>query len=287
MGSLFDCTARPHAQLPADSATAVTMWSPLTDVLTFRAPPRLGVLSAFAGRIRPHDLWVVKPTRKGVAQRLTREYIGTRKNSCRRALFADSQGDDVMSDVSQGPGWWQASDGKWYPPESHPSGQVPPPPTSTAPSNPYGPGAWQTADGQWHPAQTMRQSPKRFYRRVWFWLLVSLVVVIVIVVAASAAINKANTTKHTVVYSVTGSGTADISYDSVQNGNSGSAQDTGATLPWTKTITGSGLFNVYGVNAQLTNGTSVTCNLTVDGKQIASHTSTGQYASVDCTGSAP
>jgi uncharacterized membrane protein HdeD (DUF308 family) len=24
-----------------------------------------------------------------------------------------------MSDVSQGPGWWLASDGKWYPPESH------------------------------------------------------------------------------------------------------------------------------------------------------------------------
>jgi uncharacterized RDD family membrane protein YckC len=26
-----------------------------------------------------------------------------------------------MSDTSQGPGWWQASDGKWYPPESVPS----------------------------------------------------------------------------------------------------------------------------------------------------------------------
>jgi CRP/FNR family transcriptional regulator, cyclic AMP receptor protein len=25
-----------------------------------------------------------------------------------------------MSDVSQGPGWWVASDGKWYPPELHP-----------------------------------------------------------------------------------------------------------------------------------------------------------------------
>ena len=24
-----------------------------------------------------------------------------------------------MSDTSQGPGWWQASDGKWYPPEQH------------------------------------------------------------------------------------------------------------------------------------------------------------------------
>jgi hypothetical protein len=26
-----------------------------------------------------------------------------------------------MSDTSQGPGWWQASDGKWYPPESFPT----------------------------------------------------------------------------------------------------------------------------------------------------------------------
>ena len=28
-----------------------------------------------------------------------------------------------MSDTSQGPGWWLASDGKWYPPEQHPSRQ--------------------------------------------------------------------------------------------------------------------------------------------------------------------
>lgn len=27
-----------------------------------------------------------------------------------------------MSDFSQGPGWWQASDGKWYPPEQTPGG---------------------------------------------------------------------------------------------------------------------------------------------------------------------
>jgi|GEM_PF-4398589 len=33
-----------------------------------------------------------------------------------------------MSDVSQGPGWWVASDGKWYPPDLHPSlAQLPPP----------------------------------------------------------------------------------------------------------------------------------------------------------------
>ena len=28
-----------------------------------------------------------------------------------------------MSDVFEGPGWWMASDGKWYPPEDHPDDQ--------------------------------------------------------------------------------------------------------------------------------------------------------------------
>jgi hypothetical protein len=37
-----------------------------------------------------------------------------------------------MSDVSLGTGWWQASDGKWYPPEQHPNYRPPPP--SAAPS---------------------------------------------------------------------------------------------------------------------------------------------------------
>lgn len=32
-----------------------------------------------------------------------------------------------MSDQSQGPGWWQASDGKWYPPEQAPGGAAPQP----------------------------------------------------------------------------------------------------------------------------------------------------------------
>lgn len=30
-----------------------------------------------------------------------------------------------MSDTSQGPGWWQASDGKWYPPEQAPTAAAP------------------------------------------------------------------------------------------------------------------------------------------------------------------
>ena len=47
-----------------------------------------------------------------------------------------------MSDTAQGPGWWQASDGKWYAPAAAP----PPPP-----------------------------KPKKFYTRVWFWLLIGVV----------------------------------------------------------------------------------------------------------------
>lgn len=40
-----------------------------------------------------------------------------------------------MSDMSQGPGWWQASDGKWYPPEQAPGAQAPgaPPAFGTPP----------------------------------------------------------------------------------------------------------------------------------------------------------
>jgi hypothetical protein len=41
-----------------------------------------------------------------------------------------------VSDASQGPGWWIASDGRWYPPELHPD--CPAPPAAAAPSIHYG-----------------------------------------------------------------------------------------------------------------------------------------------------
>lgn len=45
-----------------------------------------------------------------------------------------------MSDVPQGPGWWQASDGKWYAPEQFPSpaADAPPPFPQQLPQQPYG-----------------------------------------------------------------------------------------------------------------------------------------------------
>ena len=38
-----------------------------------------------------------------------------------------------MSSASQGPGWWQASDGNWYPPQEQSAPPPPPPPAPAAP----------------------------------------------------------------------------------------------------------------------------------------------------------
>ncbi len=44
-----------------------------------------------------------------------------------------------MSDHSQGPGWWQASDDKWYPPDQVPGPEAPDDPTLLAGPAPWGP----------------------------------------------------------------------------------------------------------------------------------------------------
>ena len=51
------------------------------------------------------------------------------------------------ADASQGPGWWQASDGKWYPPEAQP-GAVPTAQTAApAPGSGYVPPSGPEARG--------------------------------------------------------------------------------------------------------------------------------------------
>jgi hypothetical protein len=50
-----------------------------------------------------------------------------------------------LSDVSQGPGWWQASDRKWYPPQD----------AAQAPA----PGWWLASDGEWYPPRETADPP--------------------------------------------------------------------------------------------------------------------------------
>jgi len=48
-----------------------------------------------------------------------------------------------MSDTSQGPGWWLASDGRWYPPHLY---------SSPAESPPI-PSSWPAPDDRWSPPE--------------------------------------------------------------------------------------------------------------------------------------
>ena len=57
-----------------------------------------------------------------------------------------------MSSASQGPGWWQASDGNWYPPEQRAGYAAPPPPASSQPSYPPPAAAPYPAPGGQYPA---------------------------------------------------------------------------------------------------------------------------------------
>ena len=54
-----------------------------------------------------------------------------------------------MSDVSQGPGWWQASDGRWYPPTARPGTSAGPGP-GPGPS-PYGGAGYGPPPGYGYP----------------------------------------------------------------------------------------------------------------------------------------
>jgi hypothetical protein len=61
-----------------------------------------------------------------------------------------------MSDVSQGPGWWQASDHKWYPPEAVPGTAPPPPP-------PHGAGAARSGSAPYPGPSTPYPAPSGPY----------------------------------------------------------------------------------------------------------------------------
>ncbi len=202
-------------------------------------------------------------------------------------------GGTTMSDTSQGPGWWLASDGKWYPPQPVP--QFPPPPPGVYGSQ--GPGWWQGADGRWYPPQSPFHPPaadllakKRVYRRGWFWVLIVVALgfggCVTIVSVAGVAVDHEAHVEHTVVYSVTGTGTASsVLYRTFQEGNNqyGEATLSNVSLPWSKTVTVSGLITAFDVVATVgIGGGSIECTITEDGRQIAVATATGRLNLATC-----
>lgn len=88
-----------------------------------------------------------------------------------------------MSDVSQGPGWWQASDGKWYPPQ-------PPPPGAPSPQPP--------------PAGAPSDGPKQS-RKKWPFVVGAVVVVVIVIAVVAGSSKKSPSTTATTTTVATGS----------------------------------------------------------------------------------
>ncbi len=88
-----------------------------------------------------------------------------------------------MSDSSRGPGWWQASDGKWYAPEQHPGSapQLPPPTPAVTPQPPAPPIVSATPFGA--PGGATK---KPWWRR-WWAIAIAAVVGLAVVVGIFGA----------------------------------------------------------------------------------------------------
>ncbi|WP_231965610.1 MULTISPECIES: MmpS family transport accessory protein [unclassified Mycobacterium] len=89
----------------------------------------------------------------------------------------------------------------------------------------------------------------------------------------------------TVTYSVTGSGESVAITYSGRDFNT--AQETDASLPWSKDVTIDGLGKTVTLTA--TNGSdggTITCEISANGKTLAQQTSSGPFASASCIGNA-
>lgn len=153
-------------------------------------------------------------------------------------------------------GWWQAHDGSWYPPFPQPE-----------------------------PNLGEVKSP--IYRKAWFWVLMVVVVGMAgCVVTYSAEMGVNSHRRYAVVYTVNGSGVADITI-SQPISFFGSAGDTyqGVTtsLPWTYSETETGIA-LLSVTAIPVTGSSISCSISVNGKVIASESHDQQGSGAYCIG---
>jgi hypothetical protein len=109
-----------------------------------------------------------------------------------------------MSEISQGPGWWIASDGKWYPPESHPDVRAVTPPVGS--SLPYTVGASPS-----HETATQNPSTSKAPRRPHRFLTLAIIALGVLVVAAMAYIGLSRIS-HDIGALAAGSGTGTLTW---------------------------------------------------------------------------
>jgi len=156
-----------------------------------------------------------------------------------------------------------------------------------------GPGWWQTLDGQWHgPESFPPPTPARrpILKRPWFWVLVVIAVLVVEVNLQNFVLNRVDRLSRTpirIVYTVTGEDVVSVSYDTFTNGDKGTVQDPVVVSPWTKRVNGRRPFGGFTVNLEAADptpvSTSVTCEITVNGRLASRRTANGRFATASCT----
>lgn len=89
-----------------------------------------------------------------------------------------------MSDAPSGPGWWQASDGKWYPPEQAPGGTPPADPGAGASGYgvPYGGGGG--TPGTLDLGSSLTYGWNKFVQNIGDWILLWLSFVAISIIGA-------------------------------------------------------------------------------------------------------
>jgi hypothetical protein len=116
-------------------------------------------------------------------------------------------------------------------------------------------------------------------------LVVSVLWVVVIGKAVSD-VNDQATQHHTVTYEVTGDAkSADVDYSTFDEHTILVTTESGAAVPWTKTVEATGFLE--GAQFAATTGAdggSVTCTVVVDGKQAKTATASGPLAIANCAG---
>lgn len=118
---------------------------------------------------------------------------------------------------------------------------------------------------------------------------VGLVICILYAVVFTAAVSTVNDQQNavsTITYEVTGDAkTATVTYSSFGGGNSATNQESLTQLPWHKEVQAKGVL-AGGTLSVMTdeNGGTVSCKVTVNGKEAKTATGTGPFASAICAG---
>jgi heme/copper-type cytochrome/quinol oxidase subunit 2 len=116
-------------------------------------------------------------------------------------------------------------------------------------------------------------------------LVVCLLYALVFTAAVTTVDHEQNAVS-TITYDVTGDArNATVTYSSFGGGNSATNQESVAQLPWHKEVQAKGVLpgGTLTVMADQSGGT-VTCKVTVNGKEAKTATGTGPYASAICAG---